>query len=66
MRVDEENFERFFSIAETGRILGLERSATYSRIKSGKLRGVRLDGAVKVPRSEIQRYLSTAKPLAFV
>jgi excisionase family DNA binding protein len=59
-----DDFERFFSIAEASRILGFERSTTYSRIKAGRLKGVRLDGAVKVPRSEIQRYLSTAKPLS--
>jgi excisionase family DNA binding protein len=58
-----DDLERFFSIAEASRILGFERSTLYSRIKTGRLQAVKLDGAPKIPRSEIKRYLSTATPL---
>ena len=60
----ETDLERYFSISEAGRILGYERSTIYSRIKHGRLRAVRIDGTVRVPRSELARILATATPLS--
>lgn len=62
--MNNDDLERYFSIAETSRILGFERSTVYARIKAGRLKAVRFDGAVRIPRSELHRYLSTATPLA--
>jgi excisionase family DNA binding protein len=47
-----DEIERFFSIAETCRILGCQRSTVYSRIKEGRLKAVRIDGSKRIPRSE--------------
>jgi excisionase family DNA binding protein len=59
-----DEIERFFSIADTCRILGCERSTVYARIKQGRLRAVRIDGSKRIPRSELLRIISAAQPVA--
>jgi hypothetical protein len=51
MHYDSE-LERLFSIPETCRILGFERSALYTRIRAGRLKAVKLDGHVKIPATQ--------------
>jgi excisionase family DNA binding protein len=58
-----DEIERFFSVSEAGRILGCERSTIYDRIKTGRLKAVRLDGTKRIPRSELVRLIATAVPL---
>jgi hypothetical protein len=43
--------------------LGYREIRLNSRIKEGRLRAVKLDGRVKVPRSELARYLAQATPV---
>jgi excisionase family DNA binding protein len=62
--MQNDELDRFFSITEAARILGWERSTIYARIKAGRLRGIRLDGSVKIPRSELVRYIASAQPLS--
>jgi excisionase family DNA binding protein len=62
MQPDTE-LQKLFSIPETCRILGFERSTLYSRIKAGRLAAVRLDGRVRIPRDEVQKYLAQATPV---
>jgi excisionase family DNA binding protein len=65
MRTMENNeLDRYFSIAEACRVLGIERSTLRSRIKAGRLAAVRIDGSIRVPRSELVRYIAAAKPVA--
>ena len=57
--------ERYFSYAEAARILGVERSTLYSRLKEGRLKNKRIfpDGAKRITRSEILRYVGAAEPM---
>jgi excisionase family DNA binding protein len=65
MRTMQNNeLDRYFSIAEACRVLGVERSTLRSRIKAGKLVAVRLDGSIRVPRSELVRYIAAAMPVS--
>jgi excisionase family DNA binding protein len=65
MRSMENNeLDRYFSIAEACRVLGIERSTLRSRIKAGRLAAVRIDGSIRVPRSELVRYIAAATPVA--
>ena len=60
----DHELEPYFSIREACRVLGFERTTLFSRIKEGRLRAVKLaDGRVKVPRSELARYLAQATPI---
>jgi excisionase family DNA binding protein len=63
MQHDHE-LEPYFSIPEACRVLGFERTTLFARIKSGRLRAVRLDGRIKIPRSELAKYLASAQPLS--
>jgi excisionase family DNA binding protein len=55
-----ETEERYFSLAEMARILGYERSTIYSRVRAGRIKTVRVDGAKRVTRSELLRYVGAA------
>jgi excisionase family DNA binding protein len=55
--------ELYFSLADAARILGYERSSIYARVKEGKIRTVKFaDGAKRIPRSELLRYVGNGKP----
>jgi excisionase family DNA binding protein len=56
--------EVLFTLPEASRLLGFERSTVFDRIKNGRLKAVRLDGRVRIPRSEVVRYLATAVPMS--
>lgn len=58
-----KEFEKFYSVNDVCRLLGYERSTIYARIKSGRIAAVRLDGAVRVPASSLEKYLATAQPV---
>jgi excisionase family DNA binding protein len=62
--MQNDELDRYFSIAEAWRVLGWERSTVYSRVKAGRLKAIRLDGSVKIPRSELVRYIASATPLS--
>jgi len=57
------DIELLFTIPEASRLLGFERSTVFDRIKNGRLKAVKLDGRVRIPRSEVVRYLAQATPL---
>jgi excisionase family DNA binding protein len=52
--------ERYYSLAEVARILGFEKSTIYSRVKEGRIRTIPIDGAKRVSRSELVRYIGVA------
>jgi excisionase family DNA binding protein len=59
MRTETE--ERYYSFAEAARILGYERSTIYSRVKAGRIGTATLtDGAKRIPRSELLRYVGSS------
>jgi excisionase family DNA binding protein len=55
-----EPLEQYFSIAETARILGYEKSTIYGRVKAGRIQTVLVDGAKRITRSELLRYVHSA------
>ena len=55
--------EVLFTLPEASRLLGFERSTVFDRIKNGRLKAVKLDGRVRIPRSEVVRYLAQATPV---
>jgi excisionase family DNA binding protein len=59
-----DDIEMLFSLPEASRLLGFERTTLFARIKAGRLKAVRLDGRVRIPRSEVVRYLAQATPLS--
>jgi excisionase family DNA binding protein len=56
--------EVLFTLPEASRLLGFERSTVFDRIKNGRLKAVKLDGRVRIPRSEVIRYLAQATPIS--
>jgi excisionase family DNA binding protein len=62
--MENNELDRYFSIAEACRVLGVERSTLRSRIKAGRLAAVRIDGSIRVPRSELIKYIASATPVA--
>ena len=62
--MQNDQLEPLFSIPQVGRILGFEKSTVYDRIKNGRLGAVRLDGAIRVPRSELVKYIAAATPVS--
>jgi excisionase family DNA binding protein len=58
------DIEMLFTIPEASRLLGFERSTVFDRIKNGRLKAVKLDGRVRIPRSEVVRYLAQATPVS--
>ena len=58
------DIELLFTIPEASRLLGFERSTVFDRIKNGRLKAVKLDGRVRIPRSEVVRYLAQATPVS--
>ena len=58
------DIEMLFTIPEASRPLGFERSTVFDRIKNGRLKAVKLDGRVRIPRSEVVRYLAQATPVS--
>jgi excisionase family DNA binding protein len=47
--------EMLFTLPEASRLLGFQRSTVFDRIKNGRLKAVKLDGRVRIPRSEVVR-----------
>jgi excisionase family DNA binding protein len=61
----KEFFDHLFSIKEVCGIIRAERSKLYDLLKSGELTAVKIGGSTLVYKSEIDRFLSTAKPATF-
>jgi excisionase family DNA binding protein len=61
--MQNDELDRYFSIAEACRVLGIERSTLRSRIKAGRLAAVRIDGSIRVSRSELIKYIASATPV---
>ncbi len=52
--------QQYFSLAEVARVLGYEKSTLYSRAKEGRIQTVQIDGAKRVTREELLRYVGAA------
>ena len=46
---------RYFTVGETAELLGLSRPKAYQMVGRGELRSLKIGGAVRVPREEIDR-----------
>jgi excisionase family DNA binding protein len=55
--------ERYYAYSEAAKIIGVERSTFYNRVKSGRIKPTTFsDGTKRVARSEILRYVGVASP----
>jgi excisionase family DNA binding protein len=50
---------QLLSVQEVCELLGMGRSWVYQQLKSGKLPSVKLRGAVKVKREDLEEYINT-------
>jgi excisionase family DNA binding protein len=50
---------QLLSVQEVGELLGMGRSWVYQQLKSGELPSVKLRGAVKVKREDLEEYINT-------
>jgi excisionase family DNA binding protein len=63
---NDNHFDNFYSLHETGSIIRAGRTTLYNLIKEGKLKAFKIGSYNYVRRSEIDRYLlATAKPIIF-
>ena len=60
-----EDFDPLFTLKEVISIIRAERSKIYELLKSGDLHAVKLNGSTLFRKSELDRFLSTAKPATF-
>jgi excisionase family DNA binding protein len=60
--VSEPAYKRslqLLSVAEVCELLGMGRSWVYQQIKSGQMPSVKLRGAVKVKREDLEEYINS-------
>ena len=50
---------QLLSVSEVGELLGMGRSWVYQQLKSGQIPSVKLRGAVKVKREDLEEYINT-------
>ena len=50
---------QLLSVQEVGELLGMGRSWVYQQLKSGQMPSVKLRGAVKVKREDLEQYINT-------
>ena len=58
-----EFFDPLFTLREVETIIRAGRSTIYTLLREGKLNAVKRGGSTLVSRSELDRYLATAKPV---
>lgn len=54
--VNNKNMENkeYFSVMEVAKILGISRIAVFKKIKSGKIKAIKIGRAFAIPRSEFE------------
>jgi excisionase family DNA binding protein len=58
------DFDRMHSLDDFCALIGCRKSKAYELIRDGKLRAFKVEGATRVYRSEIDRFIATAaRPL---
>ena len=60
-----EFFDPLFTFDEVMQIIRAGRTTLFNLMRDGKITGVKLGGSIRFRRSEIDRYLGTAKPMVF-
>lgn len=58
------NEKKLYNVNETGKVLGVGRNRVYSLIKNGYLKALDI-GGLKVPSSEIDRFISEYEGYSF-
>ena len=53
-----ENAPDVLTVPEVARLLRIDRNTAYELIKSGALYGARIGHLLRVPRAEVERFLS--------
>lgn len=56
--------KKLYNVNETGKVLGVGRNRVYSLIKNGYLKALDI-GGLKVPSSEIDRFISEYEGYSF-
>lgn len=57
------DYDQPLSISEVCEYLTLGRSTVYELLASRELAGIKLAGATRIKRSELQRYIDAARPV---
>lgn len=48
-----------YRMSEVADLLGLGQSKVYRLVREGKLRAVKVDGAIRIPRESLELYLAS-------
>lgn len=52
-----DDYPMILRVEDVQEILGIGRSSSYTLVKSGTLRSVRIGRAIRIPKSELKRFL---------
>ena len=52
---------KYLSIAQLAKILGISRIAVYKKVKSGKIKAIRIGKAFAIPKQSIKKYFVDVK-----
>ncbi|MFC1699457.1 helix-turn-helix domain-containing protein [Candidatus Omnitrophota bacterium] len=52
---------KYLSVAQVAKIIGISRIAVYKKVKSGKIKAVRIGRIFAIPEEAIKKYLSNGK-----
>ncbi|MGD0184024.1 MAG: helix-turn-helix domain-containing protein [Roseiarcus sp.] len=58
----EAAFDPLFAITDVCEFLNFKRSKVYELLANGELAAIKLSNSTRIKRSELQRYLNTARP----
>jgi excisionase family DNA binding protein len=57
--------ERYYAYSEAAKIIGVEKSTFYNRLKAGRIKSTTFsDGTKRISRSEILRYVGAAPAIS--
>ena len=58
--VSVEELPLVLRVEDLSRVLGIGRNTTYELVRSGQIRSIRIGRQLRIPRSELQRFLDIA------
>lgn len=58
--VSVEELPLVLRVEDLGRALGIGRNTAYELVRSGQIRSIRIGRQLRIPRSELQRFLDIA------
>lgn len=54
----------FYKVKDAADLLGISRTSAYELVKTGEIRGVRIAGAIRVPATAIEEFVSSVTTAA--